>query len=45
VDRGSGLTATVEIGRKMRVVKAIVCIELLSCRMTLLSFWATRLKL
>jgi hypothetical protein len=38
-------TATVEIGRKINVVSAIVCMELLSVRMVFESFLATRLKL
>lgn len=39
------IVATVEMGRKINVVKAIVCIELLSVLILLLSFCATRLKL
>lgn len=37
-------TAVVEIGRKNNVTAAIVFIESLSLRMTLLSLWVTKLK-
>lgn len=41
---GLTLTATVEMGRKINVVNAIVCIELLSTNMVLESFCAMRLN-